>query len=236
MSLSFFKSNGKIEIKDKISAVEILKYGEAIKRRYNYMVSTINYEITRNIYYYVPSMPSIEIIGVDILEKKIYLKTDTIYKTIVAIVDDDEIRIITPERFDEEYVEGKVLLAAISDILLKYFDLCLEFKSFKTDITKAKCINKDFELEISPTGIFLCVESKKGFSKFCSILYEHYKKENGEIISATEEEKKLLNSLYFYVEDCPEWVKEEHKKNKASKRKSKCKLLRIVKSYLGGLS
>ena len=141
-----------------------------------------------------------------------------------------------PERFDEEYVEGKVLLAAISDILLKYFDLCLEFKSFKTDITKAKCINKDFELEISPTGIFLCVESKKGFSKFCSILYEHYKKENGEIISATEEEKKLLNSLYFYVEDCPEWVKEEHKKNKASKRKSKCKLLRIVKSYLGGLS
>ena len=49
-------------------------------------------------------------------------------------------QVISPEQFIKKYAEGRVVLAAISDILLKYYESCLEFKSFKTDITKIKDI------------------------------------------------------------------------------------------------
>ena len=228
MSQSFFKSNDKE--KNKISAVEILKYGNAVKRRYNYILSTLNYEVTRNIYLYVPSKPNFEIIGIDILAKHVFLRTDTIFETIViSLEDENNMQVISPE-------EGRVVLAAISDILLKYYESCLEFKSFKTDITKIKDIHGDLELEISPEGIFLCTQKKKDFSKYCSVLYEHYDSNNGNITTATDEEKKLLKSLYFYVEDCPEWIKNEHLKNLTYQRKSKKKILSILKRYLGGLN
>ena len=235
MSQSFFKSNDKE--KNKISAVEILKYGNAVKRRYNYILSTLNYEVTRNIYLYLPSKPNFEIIGIDILAKHVFLRTDTIFDTIViSLEDENNMQVISPEQFIKKYAEGRVVLAAISDILLKYYESCLEFKSFKTDITKIKDIHGDLELEISPEGIFLCTQKKKDFSKYCSVLYEHYDSNNGNITTATDEEKKLLKSLYFYVEDCPEWIKNEHLKNLTYQRKSKKKILSILKRYLGGLN
>lgn len=234
MSVSFSKSKNEKRIK--ISALEILKYGSIIEKKYNYLLNTCNYDITRNMYLYVPSKPNVEIIGVDILAGYVILRIDAIFKNVVVNVrDENNIHVIVPENFLESYDKGKVILAAISDILLKYYNSCLEFKSFKTDITKVKSTNGDFELEISSTGIFLCVEKKKNYSKFCSVLYEHYISENNHIISVTDKEFELLKSLYFYLEDCPKWLKEEYLMHRKYKGINKKKILRILKNYVGGL-
>ena len=133
MSVSFSKSKNEKRIK--ISALEILKYGSIIEKKYNYLLNTCNYDITRNMYLYVPSKPSVEIIGVDILAGYVILRIDAIFKNVVVNVrDENNIHVIVPENFLESYDKGKVILAAISDILLKYYNSCLEFKSFKTSI------------------------------------------------------------------------------------------------------
>lgn len=235
MSLSFFKSKLNYEKRRKISAVEIIKYGSITEKRYNSILSTSNYEIARNVNLYVPSRPNVEIIGVDILAGYVILKIDTIFKSVVISVEDENnIYVKSPENFTKNCKEGKVILAAISDILLNYYNSCLKFKSFKTDVTKVKDINGDFELEINPNGIFLCIEKRKDFKKFCSVMYDHYILSSNTIFSVTDEEFNFLKSLCFFVEDCPEWLKKEYLRGKKYK-KSKKEILKVLENYFGGL-